>query len=158
MKIASGGIAPIPEFIESNVVTSLGTDGPASNNVLDMFDTMKFCVLIHKNHRWDASILPAQTVLDMATINGAKCLNIYNEIGSIEVGKKADIIMIDLDKPHLTPLHDNVSQVVYACKGSDVSTTIINGRLGYLENKFLNIDDKKIIEEAKECAKDLTSR
>jgi 5-methylthioadenosine/S-adenosylhomocysteine deaminase len=157
MKIGTGGYAPIPEFIDSKVITSLGTDGAASNNSMDMFDTMKFCALIHKNHRWDPKVLPAQTVLDMATINGARCLNIDSDVGSIEEGKKADLIMIDLRKPHLTPLHDCVSQIVYACRGSDVSTTIINGKIKYDEKEFFNIDSKKIIDQAQQCAKDLTN-
>ena len=157
MKMATGGYAPIPEMIDSGVTVSLGTDGAASNNTLDMFETMKFCALIHKQHRWDPKILPAQTVLDFATLGGAEALRMGEEIGSIEVGKKADIIMLDLEKPHLTPKHDLVSHAVYAAKGSDVCTTIVNGKPLMLDNKFLTLDFRKILEDAEKCAKDLTS-
>jgi 5-methylthioadenosine/S-adenosylhomocysteine deaminase len=158
MKIGSGGYAPIPEMIDSNIVVSLGTDGAASNNTLDMFETMKFCALIHKQHRWDPEILPSQSVLDFATIQGAKALKIDQYLGSIEVGKKADIIIIDLNKPHLTPKHDYVSHIVYAVKGSDVDTTIVNGKPIMLENKFLRLDEQKILDDAELCAKNLTSK
>ncbi|MDH7516844.1 MAG: amidohydrolase [Candidatus Thermoplasmatota archaeon] len=157
MKIATGGFAPIPELIQSDVVVGLGTDGAASNNVLDMFDTMKFCALMHKQHRWDPGVLPAQTVFDFATIGGARCLKMEKNIGSIEVGKKADIIIIDLNKPHLTPKHDLVSHLVYAMRGNDVSTTIVNGKPLMLDKEFLTIDYEKTIEDAERCAKELTS-
>ena len=157
MKIASGGYAPIPEMLESNVVVSLGTDGAASNNTLDMFDTMKFCALIHKQHRWDASILPAQTVFDFATIGGAQALRIEKSVGSIEEGKKADVIMIDLNKPHLTPHHDYVSHLVYAAQGGDVCTTIVNGKVLMHENEFLTLDYNEVMNNAEKCAKELIS-
>lgn len=156
LKIATGGYAPIPEMLEANVVVSLGTDGAASNNTLDMFDTMKFCALVHKQHRWDPSILPAQTVLDFATIDGSRALNIEKKVGSIEEGKKADIIMIDLNRPHLTPQHDYVSHLVYSARGGDVCTTITNGKVLMLKNKFLTLNHDKIIENAEKCAKGLT--
>lgn len=157
MKIATGGYAPIPELLDSGVPISLGTDGAASNNVLDMFDTMKFCALIHKQHRWDPSILPAQTVFDLATIGGAKSLGVEKEIGTIEEGGKADIIILDLNKPHLTPHHNSISHLVYAANGSDVCTTIVNGKLLMLDRKFFTIDCEKTLEEAEKCAKELTS-
>ena len=157
MKIATGGYAPIPEMIESGVTVSLGTDGAASNNTLDMFETMKFCALIHKQHRWDPKVLPAQTVLDFATLGGAGALRMEKEIGSIEVGKKADVIMLDLEKPHLTPKHNLVSHAVYAAKGSDVCTTIVNGKPLMLDTEFLTLDFRKTLEDAEKCAKNLTS-
>lgn len=157
MKIATGGYAPIPELLEANVPVGLGTDGAASNNTLDMFDTMKFCALVHKQHRWDPIILPAQTVVDFATIGGAKCLGVEKEIGSIEEGKKADLIMIDLKKPHLTPQHDLISHLVYASRGSDVCTTIVNGKPLMLEGEFLTLNYDDILENAEKCAKELIS-
>ena len=157
MKIATGGFAPIPELIQSNVPVGLGTDGAASNNILDMFDTMKFCALIHKQHRWDPSVLPAQTVFDFATVGGTRCLKMEKELGSIEVGKKADVIMIDLNKPHLTPRHDLVSHLVYAARGSDVSTTIVDGKPLMLNKEFLTMDYEKTMENAERCAKELIS-
>jgi len=157
MKIGTGAYAPIPEMIESNIVVSLGTDGAASNNTLDLFETMKFCSLIHKQHRWDPEILPSQTVLDFATIQGAKALKMDQKLGSIEVGKKADLIIMDLNKPHLTPKHDYISHIVYAAKGSDIETSIINGKIIMLENKFLQLNEQKILDDAELCAKNLTS-
>jgi len=157
MKIGTGGYTPIPELLEANVPIGLGTDGAASNNVLDMFDTMKFCALVHKQHRWDPSILPAQTVVDFATIGGAACLGIKKEIGSIEEGKKADIILLDLHKPHFTPHYNLVSHIVYAAHGSDVCTTIVNGKPLMLDHTFLTLDYEKTLETAEKYAKELTS-
>jgi 5-methylthioadenosine/S-adenosylhomocysteine deaminase len=157
MKIGTGGFTPIPELMNSDVIVSLGTDGAASNNTLDMFETMKFCALIHKQHRWDPEILNSQEVFDFATIQGAKALNMDEYIGSIEVGKKGDIIIIDLKKPHLTPKHDHISNIVYAAKGSDVDSTIINGKPIMIEKNFIKLDVEKILDEAESCAKNLTS-
>jgi 5-methylthioadenosine/S-adenosylhomocysteine deaminase len=157
MKIASGGYAPIPEFLDARVPVGLGTDGAASNNTLDMFETMKFCALVHKNHRWDPTVLPAQTVVDLATIGGVTCFGVRQTLGSLEDGKIADLIMIDLKKPHLTPLHDPVSHLVYAVRGTDVSTTIVNGKLLMLNGDFLTIDYEKTIDQAQRCAQELIS-
>ena len=155
MKIATGGYAPIPELLDAGVTVSLGTDGAASNNTLDMFDTMKMTALVHKQHRWNPKILPAQTVLDLATCGGATALGMNQEVGSIEVGKKADLILIDLQKPHLTPCHDPVSQVVYAANGGDVATTIIDGKPLYVDYQFQYDDVNNILEEASRAAKSL---
>ncbi len=157
MKIATGGFAPIPELLDAQVSVGLGTDGAASNNTLDMFETMKFCALIHKNHRWDPTILPAQTVVDLATIGGAACAGMPHTLGSIEEGKTADLIMVDLKKPHLTPVHDPVSHLVYAVRGTDVCTTIVNGAPLMLDREFLTIDQEKTLEQARKIAVELTS-
>ena len=157
MKIATGGFAPLPELLDANVPVGLGTDGAASNNTLDMFETMKFCALVHKNHRWDPTVLPAQTVVDLATLGGAMCLGMQHTLGSIEEGKTADLIMIDMKAPHLTPLHDPLSQLVYATKGTDVCTTIVNGRPLMIEKEFLTIDLEKTLEDAQKTAQELTS-
>lgn len=157
MKIATGGFAPVPELLEAGIAVGLGTDGAASNNTLDMFETMKFCALIHKNHRWDPTILPAQTVFDLATLGGARLLGVEQMVGSVEVGKTADIIMIDLQKPHLTPLHDPVSQLVYAVRGTDVCTTIVNGTPLMIEKEYLTIDKVRTLENAGKHAYELTN-
>jgi 5-methylthioadenosine/S-adenosylhomocysteine deaminase len=157
MKIATGGYAPIPELLDGHVPVGLGTDGAASNNTLDMFETMKFCALVHKNHRWDPTVLPAQTVVDMATIGGATCLGVQQTLGSLEEGKTADLIMIDLKKPHLTPIHDPVSHLVYAARGTDVCTTIVNGKPLMLDNEFLTIDMQETLARAEQDAWELTS-
>jgi 5-methylthioadenosine/S-adenosylhomocysteine deaminase len=157
MKIATGGFTPVPELLDAHVPVGLGTDGAASNNTLDMFETMKFCALVHKNHRWDPTVLPAQTVVDLATLGGAACLDMKNTLGSLEEGKVADLIMIDLKKPHLTPLHDPVSHLVYAVRGTDVCTTIVNGTPLMLEKEYLTIDVEKTLEQSKKIASELTS-
>jgi 5-methylthioadenosine/S-adenosylhomocysteine deaminase len=157
MKIASGGYAPIPELLDAQIPVGLGTDGAASNNTLDMFETMKFCALVHKNHRWDPTLLPAQTVVDLATIGGALCLGVQQTLGSLQVGKIADLIMIDLKKPHLTPLHDPISHLVYAARGTDVCTTIVNGKILMLDNEFLTINMQETLERAEKDAQELTS-
>ena len=157
MKIASGGYAPIPELLDAQVPVGLGTDGAASNNTLDMFETMKFCALVHKNHRWDPALLPAQAVVDLATIGGATSFGVQQTLGSLEVGKIADLIMIDLKKPHLTPLHDPISHLVYAARGTDVCTTIVNGKILMLDNEFLTIDMQETLERAEKDAQELTS-
>lgn len=157
LKIATGGYAPVPELLDARIPVGLGTDGAASNNTLDMFETMKFCALIHKNHRWDPTILPAQTVVDMATLGGAATLGVHHALGSVEVGKTADLIMIDLKKPHLTPVHDPVSHLVYAVRGTDVCTTIVNGAPLMLEKEFLTIDVEKTLEHSQKIASELTN-
>jgi 5-methylthioadenosine/S-adenosylhomocysteine deaminase len=157
MKIATGGFTPVPELIDADVAIGLGTDGCASNNVLDMFSTMKFCALVHKHHRWDPTILPAQTVLDFATIEGARCLKMERYIGSIEKGKKADLILLDLKKPHLTPHHNFVSHLVYAANGSDVYATIANGKVLMLDREFLTLNYEEILNKAESKAKELIS-
>jgi 5-methylthioadenosine/S-adenosylhomocysteine deaminase len=157
MKIATGGFAPVPELLDAHIPVGLGTDGAASNNTLDMFETMKFCALVHKNHRWDPTVLPAQTVVDLATLGGATTLGVQHTLGSLEEGKTADLIMIDLKKPHLTPLHDPISHLVYAVRGTDVCTTIVNGTPLMLEKEFLTIDVEKTLEHSKKIASELTS-
>jgi len=157
MKIATGGYAPIPELLDAQVPVGLGTDGAASNNTLDMFETMKFCALVHKNHRWDPTVLPAQTVVDFATIGGATCLGVQGTLGSLQEGKTADLIMVDLEKPHLTPHHNLVSHLVYAVRGSDVTATIVNGKPLMLDRQFLTIDYEKTIATAEQCALELIS-
>jgi 5-methylthioadenosine/S-adenosylhomocysteine deaminase len=157
MKIATGGFAPVPELLDAHIPVGLGTDGAASNNTLDMFETMKFCALVHKNHRWDPTVLPAQTVVDLATLGGATTLGVQHTLGSLEEGKTADLIMIDLKKPHLTPLHDPISHLVYAVRGPDVCTTIVNGTPLMLEKEFLTIDVEKTLEHSKKIASELTS-
>ena len=146
MKLASGGVAPLPEMFEAGIPVGLGTDGAASNNSLDMFETMKVCALLHKASRWDPTILPAQKVLDLATIEGATALGADHEIGSIETGKKADIILLDAKSPNLTPIHGKetiVSNLVYSASSGNVDTTIVDGRV-LMERrtiKSLNLDE-----------------
>jgi len=157
LKIATGGFAPIPEFLDACVPVGLGTDGAASNNTLDMFETMKFCALVHKNHRWDPTVLPAQVVVDLATRGGACCLGVEQTVGSLQEGAIADVIMVDLKKPHLTPVHDPLSQLVYAVRGTDVCTTIVHGVPLMLDREFLTLDFEKTMERAQKIASELTN-
>src|SRR5207249_11458317 len=96
MKLASGGVAPVPEMLQEGVVVGLGTDSPISNNTMDLLSDMKVAALLHKSSRWDAAVMPAQTVLDLATIAGARALEMEGEIGSIEVGKRADLAVVSM--------------------------------------------------------------
>ncbi|KYK23980.1 hypothetical protein AYK25_01040 [Thermoplasmatales archaeon SM1-50] len=157
LKIATGGFTPVPELLDACVPVGLGTDGAASNNTLDMFETIKFCALVQKNHRWDPTVLPAQVVVDLATRGGASCLGVEQVLGSLKEGTIADVIMIDLKKPHLTPLYDPLSHLVYAIRGADVCTTIVNGVPLMFEKKFLTLDFEKTIEYAKKIALGLIS-
>lgn len=157
MKIATGGYAPIPELIDAGVPVSLGTDGAASNNTLDMFDTMKMTALIHKQHRWDPRIMSAKQVLDCATLGGGATMGLSEHIGSLEEGKYADVIIIDTNSAHLTPCHDPMSNIVYAAQGADVWATIVNGSILYLDHEFHSLDLHHILDQATAKAKDLTS-
>lgn len=155
MKLAVGGVAPLPEMFQSRVVVSLGSDGAASNNSLDMFQEMKLASLLQKMHRWDAGLLPAQKALDMATIDGATALGMGDKIGSVEVGKKADLILLDLKKPHLAPLHSVVSSVVYSARAGDVDTAIVNGRVLMQGRRVLSLSEEEVLGRASRAAEEL---
>ncbi|MEM3506424.1 MAG: amidohydrolase [Candidatus Bathyarchaeia archaeon] len=157
MKCGSG-IAKIHEMLKSGINVALGCDGGPSNNAYDMVREMKLAALLQKVGKLDPEVLPAEQVLEMATINGAKALGLENEIGSIEPGKKADIIMIDLKKPHLTPCFNPISNLVYAAQGSDVDTVIIDGKVVMRKRRVLTMDEKKILKEAEKKGLDLIQK
>lgn len=140
MKLASGGVAPVPEMHEAGVVVGLGTDSVASNNNLDLFEEMKVAGLLHKHHRWDPKAMPVQKLLDMATIDAAQCLHLQDRVGSIEQGKKADLITLDLSRPKLQPTdRDNLkSNLVYAASGDDVAEVFVAGRLKVKKREGIN--------------------
>ncbi len=147
MKLAGGGVAPVPEMWEAGVPVGLGTDGPASNNGLDMFNTMKTCALVHKAHRWDPTIVNAQKVLDMATIDGARSIGKEKQVGSIETGKNADLVLVNAYDPNMIPIHGKetvVSNLVYSANGFNVDTTIVDGKLLMLNRRLLTLDPEKI--------------
>jgi len=139
MKLAAG-VAPIPEMLKHGIKVGLGTDGCASNNDLDMFREMDMAAKIHKVTSLDPTVMSAQTVLKMATIGGANVLGLDKLIGSIETGKQADIILVDMNQPHLTPLYNCYSQLVYAARGADVKTSIINGKVVMKDRQLRTID------------------
>lgn len=148
MKLASG-IAPIPDMLAKKMTVGLGTDGCASNNNLDVIAEMDTAAKLHKLASMDTTVMNAPTVLRMATIEGAKALGLGDMVGSLEIGKKADIIIVDTNKPHLTPLYDPISHLVYAARGSDVSHSIINGRLVMEERRLLTLDLSDIMGEVR---------
>lgn len=157
MKLGLGS-ARIKELADLNVNVCLGTDGPASNNTLDMFDTMKMGALLQKHTYRDPAVLSAYQVLRMATINGARALGLENELGSIEVGKRADIILIDLLKPHLRPLHDVYTCLVYSVRGSDVDTVIVDGKILMKDKEVKTLDEREVMEKAEKHSTALLSR
>ncbi len=152
------GAAKIRDLIDLDVNVGLGTDGAASNNTLDMFETMKITALLQKLVYRDPTALPAHQVLRMATINGAKALGLDKSIGSLEVGKKADVILVNLLKPHLKPLHNVFAGLVYAARGSDVDTVIVDGKV-LMENRLVKtLDEESVMERSEKTALDLLSR
>ena len=141
------GIAKIKEMLENGLCVSLGTDGQGSGSNLDMFETMKFTVLLQKGINENPELLPAYEILKMATINGAKTLGLSREIGSIEIGKKADIIMININNILTQPLNNVFAEIVYNIKGTDVEMTMINGKI-IMENRKLNgVKETEIFEK-----------
>ncbi|RLB44062.1 MAG: S-adenosylhomocysteine deaminase [Deltaproteobacteria bacterium] len=151
MKLASG-IAPVPEMVANGITVGIGTDGCASNNDLDMFGEMDTSAKLHKVSKMDPTAMDAVTVLKMATINGAKALGMEGIIGSIEKGKKADFIVLDPNKPHLTPIYNPYSHIVYAARGDDVLHSIINGKVVMENRSLLTIDLHEALAVAREKA------
>jgi 5-methylthioadenosine/S-adenosylhomocysteine deaminase len=156
MKLASG-ISPVPRLMAEGITVGLGTDGCASNNNLDLFEEMDTSAKVHKVGAMDPTVLDAFTVFKMATLSGAKALGMADRIGSLEAGKKADVIVVDTHKPHLTPMHNPYSHLVYAAKGSDVSHCVINGRLVMENRKHLTLDVQEVLRKAMEVSKKVLS-
>jgi 5-methylthioadenosine/S-adenosylhomocysteine deaminase len=157
MYLASG-IAPIPEMLRKGINVSLATDGPASNNNLDMFEAMRFAALLHKVHKLDPIAIKAMDVLKMATINGAKAINCEDKLGSLEKGKLADVILVNLKRPNTTPTHDVVSSLVYCATGDNVDTVIIDGKILLRTGKFVELDDAAIVEKTQKIAERIGAR
>ena len=153
LKLANG-FAPVDKMLKKGINVALGTDGPSSNNNQDMFEEMHLAALINKAISNDTTVLPAFEVLKMATINGAKALRIDDEVGTLEVGKKADIIMVDINKPHSYPHHNLISSLVYSANSNDVDTVIVNGRILYQNREFKTLDIEEIYKKIeKHCKK-----
>jgi len=146
MKLASG-IAPVSRMHAAGIAVGLGTDGSASNNDVDMFGEMNSAAKIHKVALMDPTAMDAATTLRMATSGGASVLGVKDDIGSLEPGKKADLIVVDLDQPHLTPVYNPVSHMVYAARGSDVIHSVINGRLVMRNRQLTTMDEQAILEK-----------
>ena len=156
MKLAAG-IAPVPQMLKQAVRVGLGTDGSASNNALDMFREMDAAAKLHKVISLDPTVMNAPSVLKMATLGGARVLGMENLIGSIETGKLADIIILDMNQPHLTPLYNPYSQLVYAARGADVKTSIINGKIVMENRRLLTINMEKAINNVNQIASYISS-
>ncbi|MEA1984449.1 MAG: amidohydrolase family protein [Euryarchaeota archaeon] len=155
MKLASG-IAPVPALLKRGVDVSLGTDGCASNNNLDMFEEMKVAALLHKVNNLDPTVLPARSVLEMATVNGAKALGI--RAGAVKEGYKADVVIVDMDKAHLTPRYDVASQLVYSANGGDVRTTIVDGNVLMDDYKVMCMNEERVLGKVLETSENLIDR
>jgi len=157
MKLASG-IAPVPKLLAAKIPVGLGTDGAASNNRLDLLTETRTAALLHKVKTEDPTAIPAETALKMATVYGARVLGLGDTTGSLEPGKNADLIMIDLRKSHLAPVHDPFSLVVYAARGSDVSGVMVGGEWLVKEGKLLKWEENEVISESSRCARSLVAR
>ncbi|MHC1741638.1 MAG: amidohydrolase [Syntrophobacteraceae bacterium] len=151
MKLASG-VAPVPRLLDMGVNVALGTDGCASNNDLDLFSEMDTCAKLHKVATLDPTVTPARSVLEMATRNGAKALGLGSLIGELSPGRLADVIVLDFDQPHLTPLYRPVSHLVYAARGADVRHSIIHGKLVMEDRRILTLDVNEVMERVNAIA------
>jgi 5-methylthioadenosine/S-adenosylhomocysteine deaminase len=152
------GTSPVPEMLKRKINVSLGTDGAGSNNTLDMLEEMKVTAILHKLRLWDPSVLSAWQVLEMATLNGAKAVGLEERIGSLEAGKKADIIIVKTDRPHLIPMHNVPSLLVYSANGNDVDTVIVDGMVIMDHRKILTVNEEEILRKAQEAFEGLLGR
>lgn len=149
LKLASG-IAPVPKLLKTGVKVALGTDGAASNNNLSILSEMSMAAKVHKAASSDPTVLDSRTALLMATRNGAEILGLGDRTGSIREGKKADIVIADLNKPHLTPIYDIYSHIVYSMHSSDIETVMVNGKIVIDNGRPTTLDEEKIMSKAKE--------
>jgi 5-methylthioadenosine/S-adenosylhomocysteine deaminase len=152
MKLASG-IAPVHKFLSEGITVGLGTDGCASNNDLDLFQEMDVVAKLHKVSTLDPTVMDAETVLKMATIDGARAIGLGDVAGSLEVGKAADLIVIDTHQPHLTPMYHPISQLVYAARGSDVRHVVVSGAPLVRNRKLLTIDESELLKKVKKLGR-----
>ena len=148
MKLASG-TAPVPAYLRADVPIGLGTDGAASNNDLDMFEAMRTASLLHKLQSADPRAVSARVALEMATSRGARALGMSAQIGSLEPGKRADMILVDMSGARQTPMYDPVSHLVYVARGDDVRTTIVNGRVLMRDRKVLTLNEAEVLRDAR---------
>ena len=143
MKLAAG-VAPVPKLLDAGATVGLGTDGPASNNNLDMLEEARLAALLHKLHGEDPTLVPAARALAMATRAGAQALGLDDRVGQIRRGLKADIVLLDFHQPHLFPLHDVVSHLIYSARAGDVRTVFVNGQPLMIDRKLQTLDEEEI--------------
>jgi 5-methylthioadenosine/S-adenosylhomocysteine deaminase len=151
MKLASG-TAPVPGYLAAGVAIGLGTDGAASNNDLDMFEAMRMASLLHKLQSNDPRAVGARTALEMATIGGARALGMGDRLGSLEPGKRADLIVVSMASARQTPIYDPISHLVYTTRGDDVRTTIVHGKVLMRDRKVLTLNEGSVLSEARAWA------
>ncbi len=156
MKLASG-IAPVPAFQSAGIAVGLGTDGCASNNDLDMFQEMDTAAKLHKVHTLDPTVMDAVSVLKMATIDAARAIGLDRSIGSLEIGKQADLIVIDTHQPHLVPIYNPVSQIVYSARGSDVRDVMVAGRMLVRNRTLTSLDQDDILNKVKTLSRKIAA-
>jgi 5-methylthioadenosine/S-adenosylhomocysteine deaminase len=156
MKLASG-VMPVAEMLAAGEPVGLATDGAASNNSQDLFEEMDLAAKLQKIAHMDPRSLPARQVLEMATIGGARALHLEKQIGSLEEGKKADLILVDTGGPHATPMYNVYSQLVYALKGSDVKTVVIAGKVVMEDRRMLTLNEQEILAKAREYQKKIAA-
>lgn len=147
------GIAPITEMLERGITVGIGTDGAGSATTVDMFEEIKAASWLQKIDLGDPTRLPARKVLQMATYESAKLLNLQHEVGTLEIGRKADLILLQMNKPHLQPIHDIESVLAYSANGADVDTTIVNGKILMRGRKLLTINEEELYREVSIRAK-----
>jgi len=152
------GVAPVPEMLAAGVNVALGTDGPASNNNQDIIQSMKFAACLHKVNKLNPAIISAKQVLEMATLGGARALGLEHEIGSLENGKKADITIVDMQRPHIAPVHDPVASLVYCANCGDVDTVIIDGRVVMEGGEVKTVNELEILSKSYEVVEGLKER
>lgn len=147
MKLATGGYAPVPEVLEQGGRVAIGTDGPASNNTIDLLREARQAALVQKHHRWDAGLLPAGRLLGMITREASSALGFPN-VGRIEEGAVADLALVSTRSPGMVPLHDEASQLVYAATGRDVVATIVAGEVVYVDGAWRTLNAEDVVDEA----------
>jgi 5-methylthioadenosine/S-adenosylhomocysteine deaminase len=160
MKLATGGVAPVPEFIKNGVNVSIGTDGNTTNNTLDMFAEMKTLGLLQKASRWDPTVAKAQELLDFATVNGAKAVGMQNLIGSLEPGKYADVVILDGKAPNLRPLlpENIVANIVYSGNSLNVKTVMCQGDVVVDNSRITTLDAESVLAESEDVWRSLCLR
>jgi len=156
-KLASG-IARVPEMLKKGVNVALGCDGGPSNNAYDMIREMKLAACIHKVRLRDPMTMAAETVLEMATVGGARAIGMQDKLGALEPGKLADIVLVNLDSVHMVPNNNYISDLVYAGSGADVDTVIIDGKIVMEQRTVKTLDEQEIVEQARERANGLLER
>jgi 5-methylthioadenosine/S-adenosylhomocysteine deaminase len=152
MKLASG-VAPVPKYLAAGVTVGLGTDGAASNNDLDMFEAMRQAAFLHKLATKDPQAVPASVALEMATIGGARALGLDRLIGSLEAGKRADLIVVAMNGARQTPMYNPVSHLVYVSRGDDVRATVVNGRVLMRDGHVRTLDEQVVLADARALAR-----